>query len=479
MKYIFPDTMWAGSDLSLEIARQGYDSIMAGTGTITSNQSSAAPADANIPYNFSLQGNIGVIMITGSLINIDNEYARYRGMTTYPDVRRAFHYAAMNADVQHILMLVESGGGAVNGVADTSAMITMINDKVKPVTAYTDGLMASAAYWLGASAGTAYSSMTSVVGSVGVISTHMEISKMMKDQGVGVTVVRSGEFKALANMHEPLSEVALKQMTSQLDQAYGVFATHMADRRGVPMTTFEKSMGQGREFFGEAAKTAGMVDGITTLDALMSKINAGLIDKAAKKAQTKQNFQLGQTMKLALTDQQVAAINAGLPVDLDAATIAAAAAATQAAADAAAATAAVAVATPAAETAQVPLESAVVAMLQTQNKEANASILSLSIELNASKDKLTSFEAATPGLTAVVVKSLVQMKIALGLPSVDMTSMSPAVLLAEHTRVSEAFTTAFKSGGVAAVTVEVPKAEKQHDPLYKQRVDAVRAQRNK
>ena len=116
-------------------------------------------------------------------------------MTTYPDIRRAAIFGATDEKVSAILLDIESGGGSVNGVSDTGNLISMINDNVKPVTAFTDGLMASAAYWLGSSAGDVYSSKTSVVGSIGVISTHMEISAMLKKEGVGVTVMRAGRVQ--------------------------------------------------------------------------------------------------------------------------------------------------------------------------------------------------------------------------------------------------------------------------------------------
>ena len=69
-------------------------------------------------------------------------------------------------------------------------LIRLVNDKVKPVTAFTDGAMFSAAYYLGSSASEVTPAITRV-GSIGVIATHMEQSQFLKDMGIGVTVIRA------------------------------------------------------------------------------------------------------------------------------------------------------------------------------------------------------------------------------------------------------------------------------------------------
>jgi nicotinate-nucleotide pyrophosphorylase len=70
--------------------------------------------------------------------------------------------------------VIDSGGGAVSGVADAGNLIKLIDQSVKPIYSFTDGAMCSAAYWLGCSAREVYSSNVSTVGSIGVIATHME-----------------------------------------------------------------------------------------------------------------------------------------------------------------------------------------------------------------------------------------------------------------------------------------------------------------
>ena len=97
---------------------------------------------------------VATISIKGSLTNDgDSDWNEWMGMTGYPEIRDAMISAATDTSVQHIILDIDSGGGAVSGVDDTAKLIRLVHDNVKPVTAFTDGSMYSAAYWLGPPAG--------------------------------------------------------------------------------------------------------------------------------------------------------------------------------------------------------------------------------------------------------------------------------------------------------------------------------------
>ena len=75
----------------------------------------------------------------------------------------------------------------------TADLIATIDAKVKPVYAFTDSLMASAAYNLGVSARKVVIGKMAEVGSVGVLVVHREASRMLEASGITTTVIRSGK----------------------------------------------------------------------------------------------------------------------------------------------------------------------------------------------------------------------------------------------------------------------------------------------
>jgi len=469
-KNTFPEVLWAGTEHSLALAMEAHDRMMAG------NLPGEDDEEDDVPFNYSTQGDVGIVTIKGSLTNRDAWYNRYLGITSYADIRNAVMYAAQDSGVKAIVLDIDSGGGAVSGVADAGNLIKLVDQSIKPVYAFTDGTMCSAAYWLGCSAREVYSSNVSTVGSIGVIATHMEYSKALKEAGVGVTVVRAGEYKALANSVEPLSEKAKTQLQNQLNSAYQVFIEHVADCRHTTVNLCDANMAQGREFFGKEAMAAGLVDGIETFDSMMSKVEMKLLDIEKHSNNNLGNYQRGIDMgKKALTETDIAALAAGLDIE---------ATANPAVEGNESTTEAASTETEAVETTAEVTETeekkhdnqaSVVSFLQAQVKEKDTEILNLSIEVKGFKDKVASIEATHNGLTDVVRKAVAGMKVRMGASNVDLSALSAQELLADYAATSEAFLKTFKAGGVAAV--DAASAEVQSptmSPRQKARVDAAR-----
>lgn len=476
------DATWAGTEASFLEYMNAQESIIA---KMTAGPMEDDDEEDGCPYLLSVEEGVATLSITGSLTNRESPWNQFFGITSYGAIREAMVYAASDPEIKHIMLDINSGGGAVNGVADTANLIRLVNDKVKPVTAYTDGSMCSAAYWLGCSAGEVYSSNIATVGSIGVIATHMEYSKQLKEDGIGVTVMRSGKYKALVNSVEPLTEAAKEQMQSQLDTVYGIFVDHVAAMTDRPRDYVEANMAQGREFLGEQAKNAGLVDGISTYDELMSEIRTNLLDNQTHSYENPRNLAQGAIMnkKKALTEQEIAALAEG-------------GAATQASSPAApaagnpenildgdgvtdAAPVEGAVEAPVTEGAAATQAASpavdVVTFLQGQVKEKDAQLIANGIEISGLKAKVSEMEASFSGLKEIAAKSINNMKVALSMPSVDLKESSATDILAMHKSMIEPFQSQFKAGGVAAVdAAEASKGDvKSVDPLHFARLAAV------
>ena len=198
-------------------------------------------------------------------------------------------------------------------------------------------------------------------------------------------------------------------------------------------------------------------------------------------------------MKVALTEQQLAAIAAGATLESVAPGVTAeqlaaaqaevdAQASAQAAAQAAEAARVQAEADAAAAAANTNTPNAVVALLQGQLKDAQAQVTSLTVDLAAANSKVAEVDAKlaaastnTTGLNAIVAKSLSHMRVALRQPALDFSGHTSEALLAEHAKTSELFTKTFKAGGVAAVATPAAAEDKRTDiGAHQQAVAAVR-----
>lgn len=446
--------LWAGTIDSLHDAQAAAEKMVAMT-------------DINAPTSerLSIIGGVGIIQIAGSLVNNDSPWNKFMGVTSYNDIRSALAEAVGNPLIKQIVLDINSGGGAVSGITDTATLIAQINKSVKPVIAYTGGVMASGAYWLGASAGRIVASDVAVVGSIGVITSHMDYSKAYEDDGVKATVIRAGKFKQLNSPLEPLSDIGLSEIQSQLEQVYSVFVQHVADSRSVSYSVADTQMAQGREFIGASALTAGLVDSISTFDALMSE----LVTKVAldsNKSFSNNNLKpilKGKNMTMSLNEQQLAVISAGgslSPEEIAAATALAASEAAQeetqevASAEAVAEVEAEAVETLQAESLTASNDNGVVDYLKAQLAEVNAGLLESTVQLRTLQASTAEALASQAGLLSIACGAVNKMNIALGGSERDLSGMSAVALLAEHAKVSEDFNKKFKVGGVAVATLD-------------------------
>jgi signal peptide peptidase SppA len=217
--------------------------------------------------------------------------------TNYDTIGKAVEDAAANPDVKHIVLAVDSPGGEVTGLPETAALIAEAA-KVKPVTAMVDGMSASAAYWLASQANSIVLTPSGEVGSVGVRTMHVDVTKMMEDQGYKVTELSSGDFKTEWSPYKPVSEEAKADMLTRLQATHREFVDAVATGRGSRATREMRAarFGEGRMFSSSAAMTHGLVDRVQSSRAFFKTIaSAG-----------------SPSLLRALHDRQVHLVQAGL-----------------------------------------------------------------------------------------------------------------------------------------------------------------------
>lgn len=218
---------------------------------------------------------VAVIPVKGTLQKGFSLFSFLFGGSSMHKIGEAVKAAADDFQVKSILLDIDSPGGTVDGTMELSELIYNARGK-KPIVAFTDGTMTSAAYAIGSAADKVYiSGDTTLVGSIGTVCTHIDQSKWDEMMGDKYTHITSGKYKTMASPHGPLSEEAYAYLQEQVDYTNNVFINTVARNRGV---TPEKalSMSDGaRIYIGKQAIDAGLVDGVSTFDQIISKMTAG------------------------------------------------------------------------------------------------------------------------------------------------------------------------------------------------------------
>ncbi len=232
------------------------------------------PLQPGGPKPYEVQDGVAIIPLEGVLSKRMGLFSQISGGQSYQSFNSELTQALADPQVTAIILSVDSPGGAVDGVQGASDAVYAARSQ-KPIAAFVDGTMASAAYWIGSAASQVYiGSSTDVVGSIGILTQHIDTAIAEHQRGVKITDITAGKYKAIASQHAPLTADGRNNIQDQLDQVYGVFIDDVARNRGVQPKTVLSKMADGRVFVGDQAIAAGLVDGKMTLPQLIQKMSS-------------------------------------------------------------------------------------------------------------------------------------------------------------------------------------------------------------
>jgi signal peptide peptidase SppA len=222
---------------------------------------------------YSVDGGTAIIPVEGVIAKKMNLFTKVSGGVSTEILGDDFAAAMNDPEVHSILLAIDSPGGQVDGTQALADQVFAARG-IKPIVAVGDGMMASAAYWVGSAADEVYTSGdTTAVGSIGVVAKHTDYSQREHAEGIKVTEITAGKYKRLASEHEPLSKEGRQSIQEQVDHLYSVFVDNVARHRGVDSQTVANSMADGRIFLGKHAVHAGLVDGVSTKEAIVARLN--------------------------------------------------------------------------------------------------------------------------------------------------------------------------------------------------------------
>lgn len=229
----------------------------------------------NGEQGYTVINEVAIIPVIGVIGKRMNLLMDISGGASTELIERDLKKAMVDPEVKSILLEIDSPGGTVDGTSELGALVHSLRGD-KPVVAWASGLMASAAYWIGSAADQVYmSSDTTTVGSIGVVTRHVDYSEQDKMMGVKVTNIYAGKYKVVGADNKPLSKSDHKIIQTEIDYLYTIFVDAVAKHRGVDPATVLDDMADGRVFTGQQAIDAGLVDGVSTLDAMIAAMSDG------------------------------------------------------------------------------------------------------------------------------------------------------------------------------------------------------------
>jgi signal peptide peptidase SppA len=174
---------------------------------------------------YKIKNGVAVIPLHGALYANNNGYG-----DSYPEFVAMLDHANSNAAVQKIVLDINSPGGQVLGLPN--AVDAVANSK-KTVFSFATGLMSSAAYAIGSQAKKIASlkQVETAIGSIGVIMTHFDMSKMYQDGNIDITVIKSGDKKDAGSPYRPITDSEKLEFQNEIDSIMSWFTDVVYQKR--------------------------------------------------------------------------------------------------------------------------------------------------------------------------------------------------------------------------------------------------------
>lgn len=255
-------------------------------------------------------GNIAVIQVVGTLAHRVSAMEASSGASSYETLAAEFDAALKDPRVEGVLLEVDSFGGTASGCFDLADKIRMVAGS-KPVVGVASQFALSAGYALLSQADHVLVPQGGSVGSVGVVTTHVDLTGALSKDGVKVTLLYAGERKVDLSPYKSLTPESRDALAGQVEQTYSMFL-EKASR--VPGRADAKALRktQAGIYTGQAAVDAGLANAVGDKTDAMNFLTAKIKERRMSAELT------AQVAKLEAQLAEANARNAALAIEASA-----------------------------------------------------------------------------------------------------------------------------------------------------------------
>lgn len=295
------------------------------------DQAEGGPDDTG--YGWCLKGSLAIVDISGPLLDCGFGYEDWDGNSYwihgYDTLAVTFAEVDADARVKGVMVTYDTPGGLVDD--GLPALAAQIRAGGKPIWASCK-MAASAGYWLASACDQVVAPHLALVGSIGAVVTHCDMSGALEKDGFRVEHIQFGSKKTNGSPFKPLSESARADWQAEIDEIGELFVAGVVAGRSnlTPEAVLATEAGC---FMGDhkdpkrSAKALGLTDAVMTERVAFAALRALIGDDptispaapAAPAATMETHMIRSQVMaaasKAGLNANQLKKLEAELPAD--------------------------------------------------------------------------------------------------------------------------------------------------------------------
>lgn len=213
---------------------------------------------------------VAIIPAQGSLCQRVAGIDPYSGMVGYNQLERKFDMAMSDDAVRAILFDVDSPGGEVAGCFDLARKIARLSARNggKPIIGAANEQACSAGYALLSACDEIFMPESAMVGSIGVWTLLVDMTRNLASEGVEITMIRAGERKARGAWFEKADKETVAKLFAWVESTRQQFAALVAENRNISIDSVLQQ--EGDWFYGEEAGERGLIDGIGPMEMIFN-----------------------------------------------------------------------------------------------------------------------------------------------------------------------------------------------------------------
>ncbi|MFB6102992.1 MAG: signal peptide peptidase SppA [Haloplanus sp.] len=220
--------------------------------------------------------NVAEVAVTGPITRDGTTPGPIPGTlgTTADDVVEQIEQADDDDAVDALLVKLDTPGGEVVPSDDIRRAAAAFDG---PTVAYATDVCASGGYWIASGCDELWARRASIVGSIGVIGSRVNVSELAEDLGVSYERFAAGEYKDAGMPLKELSPDEREYLQGIVDGFYDDFVERVAEGRDMDPEAVRDT--EARIYLGEDAHDIGLVDDLGDRDDVEGHVES-LLDTA-------------------------------------------------------------------------------------------------------------------------------------------------------------------------------------------------------
>ncbi|MBK1840073.1 S49 family peptidase [Azospirillum sp. YIM B02556] len=202
---------------------------------------------------------VSVVRLTGVI----GQGGPLRSGLTLAGVAPLLERAFAPKDQKAVALIVNSPGGSpVQSALIAKRIRDLAEEKKLPVFAFCEDAAASGGYWLACAADEIWADESSILGSIGVVSSGFGLHGLIERHGIERRLYTAGDKKVLLDPFSPEREDGVAHLKALQADVHEAFKAMVRSRRGSRLVGPEEELFSGAFWAGRRALALGLIDGL-------------------------------------------------------------------------------------------------------------------------------------------------------------------------------------------------------------------------